>query len=207
MINKERNVFAFSKTRHFSGFLAAPTLNQQDELILYHRGTTGSTDLKHVLEQNIRSLKVGDFFLVHFSNVFGIDFYWIQWSTTLHSKNVYVTIDFTPCRVPPKKNQGSSINCLWSLRMSRNSRISRYRRISRVVREKHHLPLQPAKSQANWTSVGGKMEKPQNGPQAICIHLPWFFQANIHLLDDLHFTVFYACLFCLCIRKILSCWR
>lgn len=72
---------------------------------------------------------------------------------------------------------------------------------------KNHLPLQPAKSQANWTSVGGKMEKPPNGPQAICIHLSWFFQANIHLLDDLHFTVFYACFFCLCIRKILSCWR
>lgn len=41
-------------------------LNQQDELILYHRGTTGSTDLKHVLEQNIRSLKVGTFFCAFF---------------------------------------------------------------------------------------------------------------------------------------------
>lgn len=97
-------------------------------------------------------------FLVHFSNVFGIDFLLDQWSTTLHSKNVYVTIDFTPCRVPQKKfKDHPSITCgHWECQ--------------EIVGfpgwgTKNHLPLQPAKSQANWTSIGGKMEKPPKGPR------------------------------------------
>lgn len=126
MINKERNVFAFSKTRHFSGFLAAPTLNQQDELILYHRGTTGSTDLKHVLEQNIRSLKVGDFFGAFFQCFWNRFFIGSMINDSTLEKCIrYNRLHSLPGT--PKKIQGSSINYLWSLRMSRNSRISRVR--------------------------------------------------------------------------------
>ena len=163
MINKERNVFAFSETRHFSGFLAAPTLGSISE-------STGWVDFVspryywfHWFEAcpgaKHSFIEGRGLFLVHFSNVFGIDFYWIN-DQRLYTRKMYTfTIDFTPCRVPQK-----------------NSRIIHQspmviENVKKLVGfplwwgTKNHLPLQPAKSQANWTSVGGKMEKPPKGPR------------------------------------------